>query len=189
VKLSPPEPELAPAVQDDLEALIEEARRRARRRRYGYAALTALAALLLGGLFVALGGGGRGRSSAHATAPQRTSGRSVEAPTVSGSTGDPWRAYQTQVIPGGGVQLTSARVGFALSGQPIYGLDQNLSSPGAPMLAWPSPSVMVTSDGGRQWTRSLAAPGGFWGVDAIGANDVWAVGVTALYRSVDGGTT
>jgi len=92
-------------------------------------------------------------------------------------------------MPAGGVQIASARVGFALSGQPTNGLDLNLSAPGGLILAWPSPSVVVTRDGARHWTRALAVPAGFWGVDAVGTNDVWAVGVTALYRSVDGGRT
>jgi hypothetical protein len=92
-------------------------------------------------------------------------------------------------MPAGGVQIASPRVGFALSGEPTNGLDQNLSAPGAPILAWPSPSVVVTRDGARHWIRSLAVPAGFWGVDAVNAKDVWAVGVTALYRSIDGGMT
>jgi hypothetical protein len=50
-----------PPGQDELDALIEEARRRARRRRLGYAALIAFAALLGGGLYVGFhGGGGNG---------------------------------------------------------------------------------------------------------------------------------
>jgi hypothetical protein len=44
--------------QDELDALIEEARRRARRRRLGYLALGVTAATVAGVLFLILGGGG-----------------------------------------------------------------------------------------------------------------------------------
>jgi hypothetical protein len=102
---------------------------------------------------------------------------------------NPWNVYETQVMPGSEVQLASARIGFALSGQPMSGLDEGLASPRGLVIAWPSPSVIATYDGAHHWTRSLAIPGGFWGLDVLDANHVWAVGVPALYRSVDGGTS
>jgi hypothetical protein len=50
---------------DELQALIEEARRRARRRRFGYLALVVSAATVAGVLFLILGGsGGRGEGLA-----------------------------------------------------------------------------------------------------------------------------
>lgn len=54
VKAPPQKPEPA----DELEALIEEARRRAHRRRLGVAAVLAAAGLGLAALFLAIGGGG-----------------------------------------------------------------------------------------------------------------------------------
>jgi photosystem II stability/assembly factor-like uncharacterized protein len=180
--------ELVPPERAELEALIEEARRRARRRRAGYAAVIALVALVAGGLFVAFGGAG-GHAASHLGVPPRTFGRhgATRAPETSGA--DPRNVYETDVLPNAGVQLVSARVGFALSGQPTSGFDGGLASPRGLIIAWPSPSVIATYDGAHHWTRSLAIPGGFWGVDALDPNDVWAVGVKALYRSVDGGKT
>jgi hypothetical protein len=52
--------------QDELDALIEEARRRARRRRFGYAAALVVATLVGAGLYIGLhgnGGGGEPRGS------------------------------------------------------------------------------------------------------------------------------
>ena len=172
--------------QEELDALIKEARRRARRRRAGYAAVTALAALLVGALFVTLGGGGRVGSPSGARKPASDRHVAVRARGATG--GDPWNRYETDVMPSSGVQLASARVGFALSGEPTNGLDGNLAAGPGLILAWPSPSVMVTRDGARHWTRSLAIRGGFWGLEALDRRNVWAVGVTALYRSTDGGT-
>ena len=61
VKAPPQKPEPA----DELEALIEEARRRARRRRLGIAAVLAGAGLALAALYVAIGGeGGNGAGEA-----------------------------------------------------------------------------------------------------------------------------
>lgn len=90
-------------------------------------------------------------------------------------------------MPGSGVQLASARVGFSVLGEPTNGLDGNLATPGGLILSWPGPSVLVTRDGARSWTRSLSAPGGFWGLDVLDRGRAWGVGVTGLYRTVDGG--
>jgi hypothetical protein len=100
---------------------------------------------------------------------------------------DPWNAYETAVNPGSTLQPASPRVVFALSWEPTEGFDGNLTTPSGITLAWPSPSVVETRDGGRHWTRSLSAHGGFWGVDVLDPNRAWAVGVTGLYRTVDGG--
>jgi hypothetical protein len=65
----------------ELEALIEEARRRARRRRLGYLAVATAAALVAGGLYLVIGGGGgdgvSGQSgSGEPAAPAGSSGSS-----------------------------------------------------------------------------------------------------------------
>jgi photosystem II stability/assembly factor-like uncharacterized protein len=90
-------------------------------------------------------------------------------------------------MPGSGVQLASARRGFSLLGEPTNGFDGNLSAPDGLILAWPSPSVLVTGDGARRWTRSLSVRGGFWGLDVLDPSHAWAVGVAGLYGTVDGG--
>ena len=100
---------------------------------------------------------------------------------------DPWAAYQTSVMPGSGVQLTSTRGGLSLLDEPTNGFDENLSAPGGLALAWPSPTVLATGDGARRWTSSLSVRGGFWGLDVLDSKAAWAVGVTGLYRTVDGG--
>jgi hypothetical protein len=87
------------------------------------------------------------------------------------------------------VGLASARTGLALSWQPTPGLDDNLASPAGLDLAWPSPSILVTHDGARSWSRSLTIPGGFWGLDTLNAADAWAIGVARLYRTIDAGRT
>src|SRR5438876_6069592 len=47
-----------PETDDELQALIEEARRRARRRRFGYLALAVAAATMAGATYLMLGEGG-----------------------------------------------------------------------------------------------------------------------------------
>jgi len=101
--------------------------------------------------------------------------------------GDPWARYQTAVLPGSGPQFAFRRVGYALSAAPSNGFDGNLSSPDGLDLYWPSPTVLVTHDGGRRWQRSLTVRGGFWDVDAVDRDYAWAVGVTGLFRTQDGG--
>jgi hypothetical protein len=129
------------------------------------------------------------RSAARPPASRHTAGRSNVVHRAAVSAAEPGPEYETEVLPNGGVEIVSAQVGFALSGEPSPGFDGGVGSPGGLDITWPSPSVLVTHDGARHWTRSLAAPTGFWGIDALNTNDVWAVGVTALYRSVDGGRT
>jgi hypothetical protein len=111
-------------------------------------------------------------------------------PTTAAAAGGraPWLAYITDVNPGGGMQFLSSRLGFTLAGQPTNLLDDHLAAGlrGA-NNAWPSPVVLATRAGGRRWTSSLAAPSGFWGLDFADPDHGWAVGVTGLYRTVDGG--
>ncbi|HWF35050.1 MAG TPA: YCF48-related protein [Solirubrobacteraceae bacterium] len=90
--------------------------------------------------------------------------------------------FGTAVDPGSGTQFR-----FRLAGEAVPRLDDRLSAGGGPSLAWPSPAVLAGSDGGRRWRRSLSAPTGFWGLDFLDAERGWAVGVTALYRTRDGG--
>ncbi len=55
--------------EQDLEALIEEARRRARRRRFGYLALIVGSLALAGGLYLDFSGGGGSRPAKDASSP------------------------------------------------------------------------------------------------------------------------
>jgi photosystem II stability/assembly factor-like uncharacterized protein len=99
----------------------------------------------------------------------------------------PWLEYQTQVSAGSDLQLVSSQVGFSLAGQPANRLDDQLAAGPGAMLAWPSPAVMGTANGGRSWRRLLSISAGFWGIDFVDTTHGWAVGVTALYRTVDRG--
>jgi hypothetical protein len=118
-----------------------------------------------------------------------TSAAGSGSPTSQTSSRPVWSAYATSVDPGSRVGLASARTGLALSWQPTPGLDDNLASPAGLDLAWPSPSILVTHDGARSWSRSLTIPGGFWGLDTLNAADAWAIGVARLYRTIDAGRT
>jgi hypothetical protein len=101
---------------------------------------------------------------------------------------DPGLAYLTGVNPGSGLQFVSSRAGFRLAGQVVNSLDAHLSAgPSGLLLAWPSPAMLATLDGGRRWRTSLSVTDGLWGIDFIDPARAWAVGVTALYRTVDGG--
>lgn len=55
--------------EQELEALIEEARRRARRRRFGYLAVITASLALAGGLYLGLGGGDGGSPAKDAATP------------------------------------------------------------------------------------------------------------------------
>jgi photosystem II stability/assembly factor-like uncharacterized protein len=113
---------------------------------------------------------------------------SVTAPSPPIANGrDRWTAYQTSVDPGSGLQFVSPHVGFSLAAQPVNVLDGRLSAGRVAQLAWPSPAMLATADGGRGWRRALAVPAGLWGIDFVDARHGWAVGVTALYRTIDGG--
>jgi hypothetical protein len=68
-------PPRRPDAPDELEAVIKEARRRARRRRLGYAATLVLATLLGGGLYLGFhGSGGSGSGSKGESSPNGGAG-------------------------------------------------------------------------------------------------------------------
>lgn len=172
---------------DELEALIEEARRLQRRRQRR----AALVVLLLVGAAVSIvvgsgGGGHRGvsRPAAQArAAPAPRSHKRTPAPAA-----NPGLAYETGVNPGSALQFASAGEAFMLASEPVPWLDQNLSAgPGGTQFSWPSSAVLASTDGGRTWRRSLSLRSGFWGLDFVDAAHGWAVGVTGLYRTSDGG--
>jgi hypothetical protein len=88
--------------QDELEALIEEARRRARGRRRRYGAALALALLAAGGLYAGFGHGGGGDSTSVAGAGPNPSSHTQGAQrTISACRGGPASRYHlwTSGIP------------------------------------------------------------------------------------------
>jgi hypothetical protein len=175
--LSPPP---AAPEHDELELLIREARARQRRRQILGAAV--LAAAIGAGLAVwaSVPGGGGSRHQTKARPP-------ATAPRTDSRTPDAWLAYVPSVLPGNGVQPASDRLAFALSWTPSPGIDRNLASPDGISLRWPSEAVLVSRDGGDSWQRSLSAKPGFWGLDVLSTRRAWAVGVTSLHRTADGG--
>ncbi|MGO9341952.1 MAG: WD40/YVTN/BNR-like repeat-containing protein, partial [Acidimicrobiales bacterium] len=48
-------------------------------------------------------------------------------------------------------------------------------------------SVMVTDNGGSQWTTTLRLTPYVWGIDSFGTQHVWVEGADGLYSSDDGG--
>jgi hypothetical protein len=145
------------------------------------------AASVAGGIALVAGEGGGSRSGSRFSGQPRSRPSGATRSQQASVHGNAWRAYETTVVPGGRLQFASIEVGYALSWAPTNGFDDNLSSPGGLILNWPSPSVLVTRDSGRHWRRSLSAPGGFWGVSVVSPSQAWAVGVTRLYRTLDGG--
>jgi hypothetical protein len=53
----------------------------------------------------------------------------------------------------------------------------------------PGTGIAHTADGGRSWQAQLSVPTGIWGLDALGSQTAWAVGVTSLYETTNGGST
>jgi len=172
---------------DELEALIEEARR-LQRRRQRRASVVALLLVGVVGLIVVggVGGGDRGvsRPAARArAAPAPRSHKRTPAPAAT-----PGRAYETGVNPGSALVFASGSEAFMLASAPVPWLDHALSAgPGGTQFSWPSSAVLASTDGGRTWRRSLSSRSGFWGLDFVDAAQGWAVGVTGLYRTSDGG--
>jgi hypothetical protein len=152
-------------------------------------------ALIVAGAFVLVlqANGGNGGGSARSHSPGGAIAAKSPVPPVVPSqistTVDRLRSLAIDVNPGSGVQFVSPEVGFALSGEPDAEIDDNLSAgPDASSVAWPSPAVLASRDSGRSFTPSLSARDGFWGLDFADPEHGWAVGVTALYRTVDGGS-
>jgi photosystem II stability/assembly factor-like uncharacterized protein len=105
------------------------------------------------------------------------------APPASGAYGG------TSVIPNSDIAFASESVGWLVGevgGGP--GVDNDLSA-GPQNEIWPGTEIQSTSNGGSSWSDQLSAPNGIWGIDALNASDVWAVGVSTLYRSLDGGAS
>ncbi|MGH9169446.1 MAG: WD40/YVTN/BNR-like repeat-containing protein [Acidimicrobiales bacterium] len=111
------------------------------------------------------------------------------APTAPTPIADPWRAYRTSVNPGSAVDFVTAGVGWRVAGQ-IFGpgIDANLGSGVVDNgSAWPGTSVQSTSNGGATWSTVLQITTGIWGIDFVSSTLGFAVGVTRLLGTSDGG--
>lgn len=115
-------------------------------------------------------------------------GTAAPTPTVQ-TVPNPWRGYLTSVTPNGTLAFADSTVGYMVTGQgPGPVVDHFLSS-GEPSNYWPGTGVAVSHDSGQSWTSSLSDPTGIWGVDAYDTSTAWAVGVTKLYGTTDGGAS
>jgi len=118
----------------------------------------------------------------------------VKPPPVSAglalpTTQSPWFQYATQVVPDNAISFANAEDGWIVNGLGTnQSLDDNLTA-GFSGQIWPGTGVAITTDGGTSWDTTLNAPTGIWGIDALSAAQVWAVGVTVLYSSQDGGAS
>lgn len=104
---------------------------------------------------------------------------------------DPWLAYNTAVNPGSGIQFTSLDRGWRVDGQDgAPHLDASLAAgPKGTAISWPGSAVSVSDDGGQTWSAVFDDSNGIWGIDALSDEDVWAIGVTSLSRTNDGGAS
>jgi photosystem II stability/assembly factor-like uncharacterized protein len=164
-----------PHVDQPDEALIEEARRRARRRRAAYGALAALAGFGVG-LFVALhGGGGRSHHGGRASSPP--------APSAADQARQIARVGSRTVI--GDAGLVAPGVGWAMNGLGLYWTDDG----GSHWRAVTPPEVASMGDAiARIGQIAYGGPGRIWVV----AEDIRGTSTErhgALERTTDGGKT
>jgi hypothetical protein len=104
-----------------------------------------------------------------------------------------WLKFSTHVDPGPAIAFGSSLVGYMVRGQgAVPHLDDNVSA--APIdtgYIWPGETLAATSDGGHNWTTVLDGTGdalnGLWGLDLVDADTVFAVGVTGLEVTQNGG--
>jgi hypothetical protein len=101
----------------------------------------------------------------------------------------PWRAYWTSVNPGRGIDFVSVKIGWRVTGQ-VFGphVDGDLAASVGGEVAWPGTSISGTSNGGRTWSTVLVVSTGVWGLDFVSSRDGYAVAVTSLRRTSDGGS-
>jgi len=143
------------------------------------------------GLLAGCAGGGPSRAtSAASTTTTSSSTTTPAAVSPVTASGDPWLAYLTAVDPGSSIEFTTDEVGWRLDGQGATpGVDDNLASGPGAQVAQPGSSVAATADGGRTWRTILRVPSGVWGVDLVSPRVGYAVGVTGLHLTDDGGAT
>ena len=110
--------------------------------------------------------------------------------TMSGATpASPWRPYLTSVNPASSVDFVNANLGWRVTGQ-VFGphIDDNLATFTGGEVDWPGTSISATRDGGRTWSTVLKVSTGIRGLDFVSPRVGYAVAVTSLRRSTDGGS-
>jgi hypothetical protein len=119
------------------------------------------------------------------TLPPAVTTSSIPVPLT---TGPSWVAYYTAAMPSPPLVFGSSSTGWMVTGMNyLPTVDSGLSSGTGDY--WPGTGVSRTVDSGKTWSQVLAVSEGVWGLNAVGLEDVWAVGVTTLYRSTNGGMT
>ena len=196
-------PSVAPPAQDELEALIREARTRARRRKLLVAAGILAAAGVGLAIWAVLSSGGEAAARISGREPGSVN-RSSPGLTRRRGIGDVGSAGGvTWAINGRGFWLTTNRGRtWRRARLPSLGRDGVASGRSDPIAnisdvqfvdrrhGWVSAanrSVYRTSDGGRSWQASRVPGGGF--IDFLDLQHGYALGPDGLFRTVDGGTT
>jgi len=104
------------------------------------------------------------------------------------TTGPSWTAYYTEAMANPPLVFGSSSAGWMVTGMSyLPTVDSGLSSGTGDY--WPGKGVARTVDSGKTWSQVLTVPDGVWGLNAVGVDDVWAVGVTTFYRSTNGGAS
>lgn len=100
-----------------------------------------------------------------------------------------WLSYLTDVDPGSAIEFTSASTGYRVTGEGMVAhLDDHLAAgPAGAAVVWPGSAVSKSTDGGRSWRPVVQMRDGVWGIDFRSPTTGWAVGVTSLLRTTDGG--
>lgn len=97
-------------------------------------------------------------------------------------------SYIGDVNTGSSIQFVSSTLGWRLDGQDgAPHLDRSLADGPNASYVWPGSAISTTTDGGKTWTRQLSESSGIWGLDFVNGQVGWAVGVTELLQTVDGG--
>ena len=125
------------------------------------------------------------------TAPIPSPATTAPIPSVpsTSSHANVWGVYATAVVPNPQVTFGSSSTGWIVTGVGVTSSVDDHINAGVSGQIWPGTGVARTLDGGRTWQVTLESDSGIWGVDAVNADDAWAVGVTTLYRSTNGGAS
>ena len=125
------------------------------------------------------------------SSPAAPVSRDVTLPPPEPKGTNDWAKYHTAAQPAAAMMFADTNNGWRVgpsNGGPY--LDSNLAA--APIDAgyrWPTAELWSTDDGGSSWKVELdgAEVDGLWGVDLLSATHGWAVGVTGLLVTDDGG--
>jgi photosystem II stability/assembly factor-like uncharacterized protein len=95
-------------------------------------------------------------------------------------------AYRTAVVPAPILAFANAFDGWQVDGLGTA-KDNNLSSSPIDVGIPPGTSIRATTDGGSRWTTVRNDLRGIWGVDLVAPGEGYAIGVTTLQFTADGG--